>query len=206
MSSIQVRLDEPVSPELALVCPELAERARQLLPDPSWLAPFFEPRLRRRWDRSECSLWFARRSLSPPRRLLCSSSLSTELAPRTRFAPVPPLVEKPEREIGGESLFQKSDNRILSDLNLGGEKQSVTRRCAGLKEQPQTTSQQAFSLGRRQVLELCRSHRTPSLAAFTRRTAISAEVRLVPSLDRVVATLRPALTSPAGSASYSATP
>jgi hypothetical protein len=40
MSSIQLRLDEPVSPELALVCPELAERARQLLPDTSWLAPF----------------------------------------------------------------------------------------------------------------------------------------------------------------------
>jgi hypothetical protein len=40
MSSIQLRLEEPLSPELALVCPELAERARQLLPDPSWLAPF----------------------------------------------------------------------------------------------------------------------------------------------------------------------
>ena len=40
MSSIQLRLDEPLSPELALVCPELAERARQLLPDPSWLSPF----------------------------------------------------------------------------------------------------------------------------------------------------------------------
>jgi hypothetical protein len=40
MSSIQLRLDEPLSPELALVCPELAERARQLLPDTSWLAPF----------------------------------------------------------------------------------------------------------------------------------------------------------------------
>jgi hypothetical protein len=40
MSSIQSRLDEPLSPELALVCPELSERARQLLPDPSWLAPF----------------------------------------------------------------------------------------------------------------------------------------------------------------------
>jgi hypothetical protein len=32
-------LDEPLSPELALVCPELAERARQLLPEPGWLAP-----------------------------------------------------------------------------------------------------------------------------------------------------------------------
>jgi hypothetical protein len=32
VSSLQ--LSEPLSPELALVCPELAERARQLLPDP----------------------------------------------------------------------------------------------------------------------------------------------------------------------------
>jgi hypothetical protein len=32
-------LDEPLSPELALVCPELAERARAALPDPGWLAP-----------------------------------------------------------------------------------------------------------------------------------------------------------------------
>jgi hypothetical protein len=37
MSTIQLWLDEPLSPELALVCPE---RARQLLPDPSWVAPF----------------------------------------------------------------------------------------------------------------------------------------------------------------------
>jgi hypothetical protein len=39
VSSLQVTLDEPLSPELALVCPELAERARQVLPEPGWLAP-----------------------------------------------------------------------------------------------------------------------------------------------------------------------
>ena len=39
MSSLQLSLEEPLSPELALVCPELAERARQLLPEPGWLAP-----------------------------------------------------------------------------------------------------------------------------------------------------------------------
>ena len=39
MSSLQLSIDEPLSPELALVCPELAERARQLLPEPGWLAP-----------------------------------------------------------------------------------------------------------------------------------------------------------------------
>jgi hypothetical protein len=34
VSSLQLTIEEPLSPELALVCPELAERARQLLPDP----------------------------------------------------------------------------------------------------------------------------------------------------------------------------
>ena len=38
MSSLQLALDEPLSPELALVSPELAERARELLPEPGWLA------------------------------------------------------------------------------------------------------------------------------------------------------------------------
>jgi hypothetical protein len=37
MSTIQLPLDEPLSPELALVCPELAERARHLMPEPRWL-------------------------------------------------------------------------------------------------------------------------------------------------------------------------
>ena len=39
VSSLQLSLDEPLSPELALVCPELAEQARRLLPEPGWLAP-----------------------------------------------------------------------------------------------------------------------------------------------------------------------
>jgi hypothetical protein len=45
----QLSLDEPLSPELALVCPELAERARTMLPEPGWLAPVvrIEPTLRR---------------------------------------------------------------------------------------------------------------------------------------------------------------
>jgi hypothetical protein len=35
----QLTLEEPLSPELALVCAELAERARAVLPEPGWLAP-----------------------------------------------------------------------------------------------------------------------------------------------------------------------
>jgi hypothetical protein len=34
VSSLPLSIDEPLSPELVLVCPELAERARQLLPEP----------------------------------------------------------------------------------------------------------------------------------------------------------------------------
>jgi len=39
VSSLELSFEEPLSPELALVCPELAERARRTLPDPGWLAP-----------------------------------------------------------------------------------------------------------------------------------------------------------------------
>jgi hypothetical protein len=42
MSSMQLPLDEPLSPELALVCPELAERARHFLREPAW-ANFVRP-------------------------------------------------------------------------------------------------------------------------------------------------------------------
>ena len=39
MSSLDLPLGEPLSPELALVCPELAEKARRLLPEPRSFAP-----------------------------------------------------------------------------------------------------------------------------------------------------------------------
>ena len=49
MTPPQHSLDEPLSPELALVCPELAERARAVLPEPGWLAPVVrtEPKAQR---------------------------------------------------------------------------------------------------------------------------------------------------------------
>jgi hypothetical protein len=43
MSSIYPPLNEPISPELALVCPELAERARQLMTArPAWTDPVMQ--------------------------------------------------------------------------------------------------------------------------------------------------------------------
>jgi hypothetical protein len=39
VSSLEMPLEEPLSPELVLVSPDLAERARWLLPEPGWLVP-----------------------------------------------------------------------------------------------------------------------------------------------------------------------
>lgn len=55
----QHSFDEPLSPELALVCPELAERARAALPDPGWLAPVLRIETKPSRNRSLPALLFA---------------------------------------------------------------------------------------------------------------------------------------------------
>jgi hypothetical protein len=71
-------------------------------------------------------------------------------------------VQEAEREIRREALFQELNYRVPIDLDLRREQQRFARLCARRDEQPQTLAQQALSLSRRQLLKLCRSHRTPS--------------------------------------------
>jgi hypothetical protein len=86
------------------------------------------------------------------------------------------LVQKAEREICGETASQELNRRVLRNLDLGGEEQRTTRCSTGREKHPQTAEQQALNLIRRQSLELCRSHRTPSFAAGCDIGAIAASI------------------------------
>jgi hypothetical protein len=71
-------------------------------------------------------------------------------------------VQEAEREIRREALVQELNYCFAIELDLRREQQRFARLCTRRDEQRQTLAQQALSLSHRQLLKLCRRHRTPS--------------------------------------------